>query len=120
MAERRLKARYMVKGPIREAVTFNKCHMDEKTKSLIQKEVTEEKECFYVLFPNGHSIRLTSREKLKELGFDKKPRIVDMDTGDVVEVGGDPYDFGDNPLRDLDVALTDDLGDGKKKPSKTL
>jgi hypothetical protein len=50
-------------------------------------------ECYYVFFPHGHSIRVTSYDKLVELGYHIKPRIVDMDTGDVVDVGGDPYDF---------------------------
>jgi hypothetical protein len=30
---------------------------------------------------------------LKELGFDKRPRLIDAETGDVVDVGGEDYDF---------------------------
>lgn len=104
--KRNLKARYMTKGPRLEQVTYMKCWMDEETKSLQMEEVTEEKKCWMVFFPNGHSIRLTDFNELKRMGYHLKPRIVDMDTGDVVDVGGDPYDFGNED--NVPVSLEDD------------
>lgn len=92
MQRRNLKARYHVRGPTKEPVTYVKCTIDEN-KNVKMQEVTEEMDCYRVMFPQGHSIRVTSFERLKELGYHIKPRLVDMDTGDVVDVGGDPYDF---------------------------
>jgi hypothetical protein len=95
MAQRNLKARYRTVGPKSEKVTYTKCYIDENG-ALQQESATEEMECYYVFFPHGHSIRVTSFEKLKELGYHIKPRIVDMDTGDLIDIGGDPYDFSSN------------------------
>lgn len=95
MAKPRIRARYMTKALGKVPVTYTKCAINPETKSLEQEEVTEEFECFMVHFPQGHSIRVVGREKLEELGYDKKPRMVDMNTGDVVDIGGDPFDFGD-------------------------
>lgn len=49
----------------------------------------ENHECrgFMVYFPRGHSIFVESALRLRELGFDASPDMVNMDTGDVVEVG---------------------------------
>jgi hypothetical protein len=104
----KIRARYAVKGPKKEKVTYTKCSMNPETKSLEQQSVTEEMDCYWVMFPQGHSIRVTSFEKLKELGFHVKPRMVDMDTGDLIDVGGDPYDFGNNIQDNGDVVLMDD------------
>ncbi len=116
----KIRARYVVKGPKKEQVTFTKATMEPVTKSMQLETVTEERECFMVLFPQGHSIRVTSRDKLKELGYHLKPRMVDMDTGDVIETGGDPYDFANNV--DLgDVTLVDEEDDttiDRKRPSR--
>lgn len=104
--KRNLKARYRTVGPKRENVEYTKCFID-KNGALQQEKTSEEMECYYVFFPHGHSIRLTSKEKLVELGYHVKPRIVDMETGDVVDVGGDPYDFGDSG--DESIVLSDDI-----------
>lgn len=92
----KIRARYAVRGPKKENVTYTKCSMNEETKSMEMQSVTEEMECYTVMFPQGHSIRVTSFDKLKELGYHLKPRMVDMETGDVIEIGGDPYDFSNN------------------------
>jgi hypothetical protein len=113
----KLRARYMVKKLGTQPVTFTKCSIDPETKSLQQEEVTENRECFMVMFPQGHSIRVTSRERLAELGFDKKPRIVDMETGDVIDVGGSAYDF-DNMEEDLDVVVDDEPKPARSKAAK--
>ena len=117
----RIRARYAVKGPRKEKVTFNHCWMDEDTKSLQQEVRTEERDCYMVYFPQGHSIRVTSFEQLKEMGYHLKPRMVDMETGDVVDVGGDPYDFANNPQgeTDLDITLMDDNDVERNKPART-
>lgn len=125
--QRRLKAAYHTRGPFNEPVTYNKCEMREKkdangklvARELHQERVTEEKEVYYVHFPQGHSIRV-GRVELERLGFHIKPRIVDMDTGDVVDIGGDPYDFGNDPYRDQDIALMEDDKPSKKKPASSL
>lgn len=103
-----LKARYHVRGPFIEPVTYKKCSMDPVLKSLVSEEVTEDLECFHVRFPQGHSLRVVGRERLVELKLHLKPRIVDMATGDVVEVGGDPYEFGNDPFRDEEMFLVED------------
>jgi len=93
--QRKVIARYYVTGPHKETVTHTKHSIEDENgvARIVAKEVTEELECYHVTFPKGHSIRLTSLEKLKELGFDKKPRMIDGETGDVVDLGGDPFEF---------------------------
>ena len=117
MAQRRIKAAYHSTGPHREMVTYTKCTIDKETKSLQQEEVTEEKEVYHVRFPGGHSIRVGKKE-LVRLGFHIKPRMIDLDTGDVVDVGGDPYDFGDDPYRDENIALIEEEEKGKGKTKR--
>lgn len=102
-AERRIiKARYAVKGPRMERVDYRQYYIDENG-ALQFEEKSEEMECYMVLFPQGHSIRVTSYERLKEMGYHLKPRMVDMNTGDVVDVGGDPYDFANEHDQDMIV-----------------
>jgi hypothetical protein len=113
----KLRARYLTKRLGKQPVTFTKAWMDEDTKSLQMKQVTEDRECFMVMFPQGHSIRVTSREQLAELGFDKKPRTVDMETGDVVDIGGDIYDF-DNMPNENDIVLAEEDLKSTKSTSK--
>lgn len=107
---RRLKARFHVTGPFQEEVTYKKCWMDKELKSLQSEEVTEMKETFHVRFPQGHSIRVVGRDRLVALGLNIRPRVVDMDTGDVVDIGGNPFDFDDpkgDPLRDAAVDVVE-------------
>ena len=111
----KIRARYVTKGPINEPVTYTKCTMDEETKSLKQEEVTENMDCYYVMFPQGHSIRVTSYEKLAEMGYHLKPRMVDMETGDVIDPGGDPYDFA-NDMED--VVVMDEEKPSRSKTAK--
>lgn len=108
MAEMKIKAAYHTTGPFKEPVTYTKCWMDKTEKSLQQEVVTEEMDVYHVRFPMGHSIRITDFKELKRLGYHIKPRMVDLNTGDVVDAGGDPYDFGSDPFRDADVVVMDD------------
>lgn len=115
MADRKIKARYRVTGPRTEMVSYQKCSIDD-TGSLQQETVTEEMETFMVSFPQGHSIRVLGMKALKELGYHLKPRMVDMESGDVIDVGGDPYDFSD--ASPLSIELGDDIenmGSSKKR-----
>jgi len=98
---RRIKAAYKVSPPKKEKVSYRLYRIDKKTKSLEYDEVEEELECYHVQFPQGHSLRCTSFAKLKQLGLHVRPRMVDLDTGDVVDPGGDPYDFGNDPITDV-------------------
>jgi hypothetical protein len=105
----KLRARYQVVGPKEVRRRVNKAFMDKETKSLQQKEEVVVEKRWMVYFPQGHSISL-DLNGLKEHGFDKKPRLVDMNTGDVVDVGGDPYDFSQEIVRQ-DVHIVDDSQD---------
>lgn len=110
MQRNSLRARYKVVGPKKVSVQVNKCWMDE-TGSLQQKVETVEKPMYMVFFPQGHSIRV-GREELVRLGFHKKPRIVDMTTGDILQIGGDEYDL--DSIEDVDVELSNDPFDDDK------
>lgn len=115
--QRKIKARYRTIGPRKEMVTYTKCSIDNETKSLQQEVVTEEMDTFMVVFPQGHSIRVLGKEALIKSGYHLKPRMVDMLTGDVVDVGGDPYDFSDAgiDIPNEDDDELDNLGSAKKK-----
>lgn len=89
---RNVKAKYRVVGPKRVTVMVNKASMDKETLSLQQEPVEETKDMYMVYFPQGHSIRV-ERDELVRLKYHLKPRLVDMETGDVIDRGGDPYDF---------------------------
>jgi len=93
--------------------------MDEDTKSLQQEVRTEERDCYMVYFPQGHSIRVTSFEALKEMGYHLKPRMVDMETGDVIDIGGDPYDFANNPQGETDINVLVEDEEAEHRPAKT-
>jgi hypothetical protein len=99
-------------------VSFTSCTIDKETKSLQQETKEEERDCYYVFFPQGHSIRVTSYDELKRMGFHLKPRIVDMLTGDVVDAGGDPYDFGNDEFRDAEIVLQEDDDTVTKKADR--
>lgn len=91
MPQRKVKAKYRTVGPKTERVVRTMAVMDEN-KSMQQKRVAKEEEVFYVYFPQGHSIRI-NRAELIRMGYHLKPKLIDMETGDVVDIGGDPYDF---------------------------
>lgn len=103
-AQRRLKARYRTVGPKVVDLEYTHCHIDESG-SLVQEQRTRRAKTWMVYMPAGHSIRVEEAE-LKRLGFHLKPRIIDLDTGDVVDLGGDPYDMGP----ELDEEVEDILG----------
>lgn len=98
----KLRARYKVVGPKKVKVEVNQATIDKETKSLQQEKVWVEKIMYMVYLPQGHSIRVDLPE-LKRLGYHIKPRLVDMNTGDVVDLGGDEYDLTNTG--DADVEL---------------
>lgn len=105
----KLRAKYKVTGPHKVKVTITKASMDD-TGSMVTKEEVVEDNRYMVYFPQGHSIRI-DRDELVRLGYNKKPRIVDMETGDVLQHGGDPYDFEN--IEDVEVHLDNDMGDDR-------
>lgn len=96
----KLKARYKTVGPKKVRVQVTQAKMVDG--SLIQEKVWTDKEMYMVYFPMGHSIRV-DRTELVRLGFHKKPRLIDLETGDVIDIGGDPYDLENTG--DVDVEL---------------
>lgn len=109
MAAPKIRARYKVVGPKLVKREVTKARMNPKLKALeTKKEIVEEK-MWMVFFPQGHSIRVNEQE-LKAQGLHLKPRLVDMNTGDVLDAGGDPYDLSQD-IEDFDVTLADDDDD---------
>lgn len=102
----KIRARYMVKplGKVKRWVT--KAIIDKETKSMTTKKVEIEEEMFMVLFPQGHSVRMNKKELVAQ-NLHLRPRMVDMETGDVIDTGGDPFDFEKMP-NEPDVIMEDD------------
>jgi hypothetical protein len=121
MAGRNIKARYHTTYLGKQPVTYNKCRMVKEegaeVPTMQHETVTEEKECWLVRFPQGHSIRITDRKDLERQGYHLRPRMVDMETGDVVNLGGDPYDFGSPD--DSNIILEDDAEMPSRRKVKT-
>lgn len=108
-----LKARYRVTGPKKVTQKYTKCSIDKDLGSLTQTPATREVDLYMVYLPQGHSIRV-NRKELERLGYHLKPRIVDMKSGDVVDRGGDPYDFGEEGIPETagdDLIIQDDEED---------
>lgn len=107
---RRVRAKYRTVplGSVTREV--NACSMDKETLSLQQEKKSYTEEMYMVHFPPkakgipGHSIRVNKAE-LVRLGFHLRPRLVDMDTGDIVDTGGDSYDFAADEKRDDDLEV---------------
>lgn len=114
---RKVKAPYQTIGPKKEMVTYTKASykpVDPKDpkgeRKLVQEKVTEEMDTYLVRFAMGHSTRFVGAKglaELKRMGYDKKPRLIDLETGDVVDIGGDPYDLRD-AVEDEAVILSDE------------
>lgn len=119
--QRNIKARYHTRFLGEQDVTFKKCWMEvpegATTPIMMSEFVTEKRECWLVSFPQGHSIRLTDRKELERMGYHLKPRMVDMDTGDVVELGGDPYDFAQPGIEPI-VMDDEDITPTRTRPTR--
>jgi hypothetical protein len=122
MSKPKIRARYAVKplGVVERVVT--KAIIDKETKAMDTKRVRVSEEMFMVFFPQGHSTRMTKKELMSH-NLHLKPRMVDMNTGDIVDVGGDPYDFANMPIVDevaedefdLDELIKSDADNSPKK-----
>lgn len=112
----KIRARYAVKGPKKEMVTYTAASMNKDTNSLELETKTEERDCYMVMFPQGHSIRVTSFDELKRMGYHLKPRMIDMETGDVIDAGGDAYDFANN-VQDIVVVEDEDEAPARSRKS---
>lgn len=110
MAQPKVRARYKVVGPKLVKRTLNFSRMEGG--NLIQEPKEVEEKMWMVFFPQGHSIRVNEKN-LRLHGFHLKPRLVDMNTGDVLDFGGDEYDLAqDIPDRDVELVEDDEILNG--------
>lgn len=103
----KIRARYKVVGPKQVTRIVTKATIDKETKSMNTAQVEVTEPMWMVFFPQGHSIRVNEKE-LRAQKLNIKPRLVDMDTGDILETGGDPYDLSEE-IPDRDIVLMDEL-----------
>jgi len=110
LAGRKIKAPYQLVKLGKVSVTSVKASYKinkDGTKTFIQEPVTEEQEAWLLKCAMGHQTRFVGERGWSEIvrmGYDKKPRLIDLETGDVVDIGGDPYD-----LDNADMAPTKEL-----------
>lgn len=55
-----------------------------KTRNVIVREQLKADAGYMVHFPNGNSIRVATKEKLAEMGFDVPAPFIDMESGKVL------------------------------------
>lgn len=103
----KIRARYKVVGPKMVTRTVTKATIDKETKSMNTSQVEITEKMWMVFFPQGHSTRMNEKE-LRFHNLHIKPRLVDMETGDILETGGDPYDLSED-IADRDIVLLDEL-----------
>lgn len=119
MAQPKVRARYKVVGP--KLITHEKKQYFMDKSGSLQfdiKEVTEK--TWMVYFPQGHSIRV-NEANLRSNGFHLKPRLVDMNTGDILDIGGDAYDLEqDIPDRDIELVEDTDILEGTVSQKKQV
>lgn len=112
----KVRARYKVVGPQLVKRVKPISYMD-KSGSLQYEDKEVEEKLWMVYFPQGHSIRVNEKE-LRRQRFHLKPRLVDMNTGDVLDLGGDEYDLSQD-IEDRDIELVEDeeILNGPKNPA---
>lgn len=99
LSGRKIKAPYQLVSLGKVSVTSIKASYKvakDGTRSLIQEPVTEELPAWLLKCAMGHQTRFVGERGWSEIvrmGYDKRPRLIDMETGDVVDIGGDPYDL---------------------------
>lgn len=104
------KPKYILKGPRQEVVKWNKYSRTEEH-GLTFEPVEEKRECWMLYIPHGkdqmNSIRITSKEQLRELGLDEhRTPLYDPETGETVGYKEDYTSFeamaarhyGDTPV----------------------
>lgn len=98
-----IKAEYIVRKLPQSFVTYENVSAYEQDpapdadspkppKRLVQKQV-ESRGGWLVIFPGGHSIRLTSEDQMKTFGLSSEAKLVDMNTGLQVDAHGMPVDL---------------------------
>lgn len=102
----KIRARYQVVGPQKVKRQVVKVSYNSETKIRELKVVEVEEDMWMVYFPQGHSIRV-NKAGLIEHKFNLKPRLVDLETGDIIDTGGDPFDLT-QPIERFDVELGED------------
>lgn len=116
MTQRRVKAKYRTGPPKKVKVVVTEARMVKEegtdSHSLEKENKVIEKEMYMVYFPQGHSIRC-DRAELVRMGYHLRPRLIDMDSGETIDFGGDPYDFMGMPNEgtsddEFDIHLIDD------------
>jgi hypothetical protein len=102
----KIRARYKVVGPKDVTRIVTKAFIDPNTKAMNTKRVEVTEPMWTVFFPQGHSIRVNQAE-LRYHNLHRKPRLQDLATGDIIDVGGDEYDL-DKAIEDFDALLEND------------
>jgi hypothetical protein len=108
---RKIKAPYQTIPLGEQEVEFVKASKNVKTGEFKTEKIKEKHPCWLVKFPMGHSVRFVGergRKDLERLGYHKKPRLIDMETGDVVDIGGDPYDMDGGADDNSTIVLSDE------------
>lgn len=113
----KIRARYKVVGP-KLITRMKRIHFMDESGSLQSKEEEVSEKTWMVYFPQGHSIRVDEANlRLNKLHL--KPRLVDMDSGDVLDIGGDEYDLDkDIPDRELELVEDTELLEGNSASQK--
>lgn len=75
---------------VSKKIRYVKEKLGDKTVNVKKEVEVPHKDGFMVFFPRGHSIYVKDRKRLVELGFDKDPDLVDLNSGDVVGKLGIP------------------------------
>lgn len=73
-----------------EKYVFEKEVVGNKTVNNRKLVRTKHKGGFMVFFPRGHSIYVKDEQRLRELGYDQDPNLVDLNSGDIVGKLGIP------------------------------
>lgn len=94
-----------VKGPFKRRF-FKYVKSEVGGKLVNKKEVHEEviEEGYMVFHPRGHSVFLTE-DRLRELKLDEQPKLVDMNSGDVVGTLGIPLSMTEVKQPDATVVV---------------
>lgn len=74
--------------PYDKSRTFKQIVHKSTPKGLVAEEVMSTGG-FLVMFPNGNSIRVESKERLAAMGLDVNGGLVDLDSGEAVPIGPD-------------------------------
>jgi hypothetical protein len=109
MTQSKIRARYKVVGPKTVTRIVTKAYIDPVSKAMNTKRTEVTEPMWTVFFPQGHSTRMNEKE-LRYHNLHRKPRLQDLATGDIIDMGGDEYDL-DKAIEDFDAVLEHDDDD---------